>query len=135
MKKTAPHGVSFMYRKAFGGAPWFAGGPITDSMANRPAANLVHYEYASWSTDPNYHIWGKYPDGDLNNLALNVVFMDSHAKKIRGKQFRHLRYDNLGWRDGNKIGMDLDWFLTQDNNTSCAHCNASTPADDTSDID
>jgi prepilin-type N-terminal cleavage/methylation domain-containing protein len=140
LKQAAPKGVSFMYRKAFGGGGWFNGGPITDTMASRPASNIVHYEYASWSTDPNYHIWGTYPVGQLNNLALNVIFMDGHAKKIRGTQFRALRY-NMGYGDaagnskGNtKNGMDLDWFLKQEDSSGKAF-NSSTPGDDTSDID
>ena len=144
LKTAAPKGVSFMYRKAFGGAGWFNGGPITDSMAARPANNLVHYEYAAWSTDPNYHIWGSYKVGDLNNLALNVIFMDGHAKKIRGTQFRALRYDlNGGYSGGSgsgmlnsnaKNGMDLDWFLRQEDSSGKVS-NSSTPGDDTSDVD
>jgi len=142
--QAAPKGVSFMYRKAFGGAGWFNGGPINDSQASRPAANIVHYEYAAWSTDPNYHIWGSYPVGQLQNLALNVIFMDGHAKKLRGGQFRALRYDmNGGYTGGSgngapnhfpNNGMDLDWFLKQpDSNGNVS--NSSTPSDDTSDVD
>ncbi len=137
IKAAAPHGVSFMYRKAFGGAGWFNGGPITDSMASRPAANFDHYEYASWSTDPNYHIWGQYPKSAVGqNMALNVVFMDGHAKKLKGFAFRQLQHaKDLGWENGaGDVGMDLDWFVKQADSSGVVH-NSSSPADDTSDID
>lgn len=133
LKQAAPNGVSLMYRKAFAGGAWFNSGAITDTMAASPAKNIVHYEYASWSTDPTYHIWGAYPVAQLNNLALNCVFMDSHAKKIRGTQFRALRYakgyNTPATAPFTANGMDLDWFYRPDGS------NSSTPADDTSDID
>ncbi len=141
--KAAPGGVSFMYRKAFGGAGWFNGGPIPDTMAARPASNIVPYEYAAWSTDPNYHIWKSYPTGQLNNLALNVIFMDGHAKKIKGTQFRHLRYNlnneyagaqDYARNNTGRNGMSLDWFLPQEDSSGKVRDSA-TPADDTSDID
>jgi len=140
------NGVQYMYRKAFGGAarPDFAGGPISDTQAANPANNIVNYEYAAWSTDPKYHIWGSYPAGELNNLALNAVFMDGHAKKIKGTQFRHLRYNLVGdYTGGNgdhkrntsgKNGMNLDWFLSAEDSTGAVNDKAS-PADDTKDID
>ncbi|RYG33166.1 prepilin-type N-terminal cleavage/methylation domain-containing protein [bacterium] len=133
------NGVQYMYRKAFGGAarPDFAGSPITDSMAAFPANNIVNYEYASWSTDPNVHIWGLYTPAEISaKMALNVVFMDGHAKKVKGFGFRHLTpsYTNIGWRDGTKVGMDLDWFLSSDDDTSCAHCNYSSPTNNTKDV-
>ncbi|CAN5389207.1 hypothetical protein BH11ARM2_BH11ARM2_23840 [soil metagenome] len=137
MKKAAPKGVTYMMRKALGGAGWFNGGPITDTMAARPAENISHYEYASWSIDRNYHIWGQYPAGSVGaKMALNCIFLDGHAKKIVGGQFRHLdpSYTNLGWGRPSQIGMDLDWFLTSDNNANCPHCNVASPADDTSDL-
>lgn len=137
LKKAAPNGVSFMYRKAFGGAGWFNGGPITDTMAARPANNIVHYEYASWSTDPNYHIWGQYPKSDVGqNMALNAVFMDGHAKKVKGMQFRGMQHaKDLGWEDGSgKVGMDMDWFITQPDGSGVVH-NSSSPAGDTADVD
>jgi prepilin-type N-terminal cleavage/methylation domain-containing protein len=143
LEAAAPHGVSFMYRKAFGGAGWFNGSPITDTMAANPAANIVHYEYAAWSTDPNYHIWGVYPVGQLNNLALNVIFMDGHAKKLMGTQIRSLRYDlNGGYTGGSgngapnthaTNGLDLDWFLSQPNSAGNVNTESS-PAIDSSDI-
>lgn len=132
------NGVQYMYRKAFGGAarPDFAGGPITDTMANNPANTIVNYEYASWSTDPNVHIWGKYTPAEISaKMALNVVFMDGHAKKIKGFGFRHLqKAGNIGWKDGEKVGMDLDWFLGDDNTCPATQCNFATPASETKDI-
>jgi prepilin-type N-terminal cleavage/methylation domain-containing protein len=132
---AAPNGVSFMYRKAFGGAAWFNGGPIVDTMASDPTKNIVNYEYASWSTDPTYTIWGQYPVGNLNNLVLNCVMMDSHAKKIIGTQFRALQYGYEGYGVPNqnngpftKNGMSLDWFVNPDGS------NSSTPASNTSDF-
>jgi prepilin-type N-terminal cleavage/methylation domain-containing protein/prepilin-type processing-associated H-X9-DG protein len=136
LNAAAPGGVSFMYRKAFGGGSWFNGGPITDTIAAEPSKNIVNYEYASWSTDPTYTIWGQYPVSLLNNLALNVVFMDGHAKKERGTQFRALRYgyEGFGVPSSNtgpftENGMSLDWFVNPDGS------NSATPASDTSDID
>ncbi len=140
------NGVQYMYRKAYGGAARsdFAGGPISDTQAANPANNFVNYEYAAWSTDPKYHIWGSYPAAELSNFALNVVFMDSHAKKLRGGQFRHLRYNlNAGYTGGvedhkrnatGKNGMDLDWFLKTEDANGVAG-NSATPADDTKDVD
>ncbi|RYG22481.1 prepilin-type N-terminal cleavage/methylation domain-containing protein [bacterium] len=132
------NGVQYMYRKAFGGAarPDFAGGPISDTQAANPAQNFVNYEFASWSTDPKYQIWSKFPRPDMmRNMALNVVFMDGHAKKVLGGQFRHLRHAaDIGWQDGNNIGMDLDWFLRTPDASGKAS-NSATPADDTKDID
>ncbi len=135
LNKAAPGGVSFMYRKAFGGAAWFNGGVITDTIAADPAKNIVNYEYAAWSTDPSYTIWGQYPVGNLNNLTLNVVFMDGHAKKIIGTQFRALRYGFEGFGVPNsdygpftKNGMSLDWFVNPDGS------NSATPESNTSDI-
>jgi prepilin-type N-terminal cleavage/methylation domain-containing protein len=136
LNAAAPGGVSFMYRKAFGGGAWFNGGPITDTLAADPARNIVNYEYAAWSVDPTYTIWGQYPVANLNNLALNCVFMDGHAKKIRGTQFRALRYGYEGYgipnsNDGpfTENGMSLDWFINPDGS------NSASPATDTSDID
>jgi len=135
LNAAAPGGVSFMYRKAFGGAAWFNGSPITDSMASNPSTNIVNYEYAAWSTDPTYTIWGQYPVGNLNSLVLNVVFMDGHAKKTIGTQFRALRYGAEGFSVPNtlngpftKNGMSLDWFVNPDGS------NSSTPATNTSDL-
>jgi prepilin-type N-terminal cleavage/methylation domain-containing protein len=131
----APTGVSFMYRKAIGGAAWFNGGPITDDMASSPAQNIVNYEYASWSTDPTYTIWGQYPVANLNNMSLNCVMMDGHAKKFIGTQFRALRYGAEGFGVPNQLdgpftknGMSLDWFINPDGS------NSSTPASNTSDF-
>jgi prepilin-type N-terminal cleavage/methylation domain-containing protein len=132
------NGVQYMYRKAFGGAARsdFAGGPITDTMAANPAQNFVNYEFASWSTDPKFQIWSKFTPGEMGqNMALNAVFMDGHAKKIRGMAFRHLQHaEELGWKDGTKIGMDQDWFLKANDSNGKAY-NSATPADDTKDID
>jgi prepilin-type processing-associated H-X9-DG protein len=79
----------------------------------------------------------------LNNLALNVVFMDGHAKKIMGTQFRALRYDlNGGYTGGNgngapntypNNGMDLDWFLDQPGTNGNVNTDSS-PANGSSDI-
>ncbi len=134
------NGVQYMYRKAFAGAGSttdYQAGPITDTQAE----NIVNYEYAAWSTDPNYHIWGTYPISQLNNLALNVMFMDGHAKKLRGTQFRYLRYNMSGFGDGpanhtggTTNGMSLDWFLTPDDGTGHADTK-SNPSADTKDID
>jgi prepilin-type N-terminal cleavage/methylation domain-containing protein/prepilin-type processing-associated H-X9-DG protein len=131
-------GVQYMYRKAFGGSarPDFAGGAITDTMAANPAQTFVNYEYASWSTDPNVHIWGQYTPADISaKMKLNVVFMDGHAKKIQGFNFRALQYaGDLGWKAGDgKVGMDLDWFLRAPDATGHVS-NSATPADDTRDI-
>ena len=133
------NGVQYMYRKAFGGAarPDFAGSPISDSQAALPAQNIVNYEYASWSTDPNVHIWGKYEPADISSkMALNCVFMDGHAKKIKGYNFRHLQFaQNIGWKDGTKVGMDLDWFLLPESaRPAGADLNSNNPANDTKDI-
>lgn len=142
-------GVQYMYRKSFGLAAMqpangghndFQGSPITDTQAANPANNIVNYEYASWSTDPKYRIWGQYPAGELNNLSLNVVFMDGHAKKTKGTQFRALRYnfgygDAAGGRTGNtKNGMNLDWFVGPDDGTGKADT-FNSPTNDTKDID
>jgi len=135
LNAIAPNGVSFMYRKAFGGASWFNGGPITDTSAALPAQNIVNYEYAAWSTDPTYTIWGQYSEANLNNLCLNVVFMDGHAKKTRGTQFRALQYGAEGYGVPNTLdgpftanGMSLDWFVNPDGT------NSASPSTDTSDI-
>jgi prepilin-type N-terminal cleavage/methylation domain-containing protein/prepilin-type processing-associated H-X9-DG protein len=134
----AKNGVQYMYRKAFGGAarPDFAGGAITDTMAANPANTFVNYEYASWSTDPNVHIWGQYTPTDISSkMKLNVVFMDGHAKKVQGFNFRALQYaGDIGWKSGDgKVGMDLDWFLRMpDSNGKVS--NSATPADDTKDV-
>ena len=135
IKKAAPNGVTYMMRKALGGAGWFHGGPISDTAVALPAQNLTHYEYASWSQDPNYHIWGQYAPGTVGNMALNVIFFDGHAKKIKGGQFRHLNpsYTNLGWGRPSQVGMDLDWFLTPDDAAN-PHANTDDPSKDTKDI-
>ncbi len=140
-------GVQYMYRKAFAGpgstnTADFQGGPITDTQAALPANNIILYEYAAWSTDPNYHIWGSYPIGQLNNLALNVVFMDGHAKKEKGTQLRALRY-SLGFTgtgqtnnlvtSGNN-GMNTDWFIGPDNGSGHVDTK-NNPSDDTKDVD
>ena len=135
IKAAAPKGVSYMMRKALGGAGWFHGGPIIETSIALPAQNLTHYEYASWSTDRNYHIWGQYAPGTISKMALNVVFFDGHAKKVIGGQFRHLNptYSRLGWGRPTQVGMDLDWFLTQNDDPSKVD-NTSDPAQDTKDI-
>ena len=148
--RKAHDGVQYQYRKSFGLAASqkqpgettnpFQGSPIVDTQAANPANNIVSYEYAAWSTDPNYHIWGTYPAGQLNNLALNVMFMDGHAKKLRGTQFRALRYnfgygDAAGGHTGNtKNGMNLDWFVGPDDGTGKADT-FNNPTGDTKDVD
>ncbi len=139
----ARDGVQYMYRKAFGGAGAtsdYSGGPINDSSAALPAQNIVNFEYAAYSTDVNYHIWGQYSSSLLTNFHLNVTFMDGHAKRVKGGEFRALRY-NLGFGDaagghtGNtKNGMNLDWFVGPDNGSGYVDT-FNSPANDTKDID
>jgi prepilin-type N-terminal cleavage/methylation domain-containing protein len=135
--RKVKNGVQYMYRKAFGGAARsdFAGGPITDTAAANPANTFVNYEFASWSTDPKVQIWGKYTPADISSkMALNVVFMDGHAKKVKGFGFRHLQHaGDIGWKDGEKVGMDLDWFLRVPDANGKAS-NSPTPSDDTKDV-
>lgn len=131
-KAAAPVGVTYMYKKAFAGGPWFAGGPITDAQISRPSQNVVVYEYASWHNDRNTTVYQN--PIDPKKMALNATFTDGHAKKILGSQWRQLRYCNLGWGCP-PAGMDADWFLTDDNYAACPHCNSSTPSEDTHDVD
>jgi prepilin-type N-terminal cleavage/methylation domain-containing protein/prepilin-type processing-associated H-X9-DG protein len=136
LAQDAPMGVTYMYRKALAGAPWFAGGPITDSEFELPSQNIVCYEYASWHMgEPSITVYrsGYTPD-QISKFGLNCLFADGHVKKIIGHQFRQLNHGNLGW--GNPpTGMDMDWFLTDDNYTACPHCNWATPVADTHDVD
>ncbi len=132
LQQDAPMGVTYLYKKAFAGGPWFAGGPITDAQIALPGQNAVIYEYASWHNDLNTTV---YRSGiDPTKMALNALFDDGHAKKVIGSQWRALRYCNLGWGCP-PTGMDLDWFLTDDNYASCPHCNWATPDANTHDID
>lgn len=124
LKQDAPMGVSYFYKKAFAGGPWFDGHPVMDSEVALPSQNVVIYEYASWHNDPNTTVY-QYPI-DPTKMALNAVFTDGHAKKVIGSQWRQLRYCNLGWGCPPK-GMDLDWFLSDDSYTACPHCNEASP--------
>lgn len=131
-------GVQFIYRKAFAGAarPDFAGGPISDTAAANAANTVIVNEYASYSTDAKYTYRNQYPKGEVAmNMALSAVFMDGHAKKVKGMQYRHLQYaQDLGWASGDKIGMDMDWFLRMPDSSGHVS-NSATPADDTKDVD
>ena len=96
---------------------------------------MVIFEYASWHNDRNTTIYRN--PVETNKMALNAVFTDGHAKKINGKQWRQLRdfgCERLGFGCPPK-GMDLDWFLTDDSDTACPHCNVSSPANNTKDVD
>ncbi len=129
-------GVQFVYRKAFSGAVLFNGGPISDTTAANPANNVVVNEWASYSTDAKYTQRTQYPKSEVaSNMSLSAVFMDGHAKKVKGMTYRHLRYAaDLGWQSGDKVGMDMDWFLRMPGSDGKVS-NSSTPADDTKDVD
>ena len=135
MKRSAPQGVAYLMRKALGGAGWFNGGPISETSVSLPAENITHFEYASWSLDRTITTRRDYPVSEIPKFALNVVFFDGHAKKVKGGQFRHLNpaYTNLGFGRPTRIGMDLDWFLTQ-NSDPTRVSNTQDPSQDTKDI-
>ena len=111
LQQAAPQGVSYMYKKAIAGAPWFAGHPITEGEFPLPSQSFVVYEYASWHMNRNATIWATnttVPDV-ASQMALNCLFVDGHVKQVKASQFRNLTYGpQLGWPNG---GMDLDWFL------------------------
>lgn len=133
LAQDAPLGVTYLYKKAFAGGPWFAGGPIRDSEIAFPGKNVVVFEYASWHHGyPTVTVY-RYPV-DPSKMAINGLFDDGHAKMVIAQQWRQLRYCNLGWGCPPQ-GMDLDWFLTDDNYTACPHCNWATPDANTHDID
>ena len=129
-------GVHFLYRKAFAGVVAFNGGPINDTAAANPANNVIVNEFASWGNDAKYTQRRKYPTSEVaSNMSLSAVFMDGHAKKVKGMQYRQFRYaGDIGWKDGDTIGMDMDWFLRQPGSDGKVS-NSSTPADDTKDVD
>ncbi len=121
LKQAAPNGVSYMYKKAIAGGPWFAGHPITEGEFPLPSQSFVVYEYASWHLNRNATIWAtnaSVPNVD-SLMALNCLFVDGHVKQVKASQFRNLVYGaQLGYPNG---GMDMDWFLDDKGN------NQSTP--------
>ena len=111
LQQDAPNGVSYMYKKALAGGPWFAGHPINDSEFSLPSQSIVVYEYASWHFNRNATIWATNAQVPAVNtqMALNCLFSDGHVKQIKAGQFRQLQYGpQIGWSNG---GMDMDWFL------------------------
>src|SRR5438874_4650665 len=89
LKTIAPNGVTYMYRKAFAGASAphdFAGHPISDAEITRPTQNYIVTEYAAWHRDRKTTLYNN--PVDVNKLDLNSVFVDGHAKLIKGKQWR-----------------------------------------------
>ncbi len=116
LQKIAPNGVSYMYKKAIAGGPWFAGHPITEGEFPLPSQSFVVYEYASWHLNRNATIWetnSNVPNID-SLMALNCLFVDGHVKQVKASQFRHLQYGSqIGYSNG---GMDMDWFLDDKGN-------------------
>jgi prepilin-type processing-associated H-X9-DG protein len=108
---VAPRGVSYIYRRGFSAAPVTAGHPLTGDEFSRPAETLMTFEYSSWHTDPRTAV-GQCKI-DYGKLSLNTLFMDGHAKVVKGLKFRHAKYDvNTGWRaycGGG--GVSLEYFL------------------------
>ncbi|RYG43246.1 prepilin-type N-terminal cleavage/methylation domain-containing protein [bacterium] len=130
-------GVQFVYRKAFAGAMLFNGGPINDTVAANPASTVIVNEWASYATDAKYTQRRQYPRNEvMQNMSLSAVFMDGHAKKLKGGSYRHLRHAaDIGWQDGSgNIGMDMDWFLRAPDANGVVS-NSATPGDDTRDVD
>ena len=116
------------------GGAWFNGGAITDADFSLPAQNFLTTEFASWHYNRKTTL-NNYPV-DVGKMNLNAVFVDGHAKVIKGKQFRiNSPLRNMGWDFPEPHGADLDWFLTSDDNLSCPRCNSSSPGGDAKDID
>lgn len=129
LKKVAPTGVTYFYRKAFAGAaiPQFAGHSISQAELGRPAENYIVVEYAAWHRDRKTTLYNN--PVDVNKLDLNSVFCDGHAKLIHGKQWRaNNPVRNMGWGYPEPKGADLDWFLSDDSYTACPRCNEASPA-------
>ncbi len=126
LKTTAPNGVTYMMRKAYLGGTWFSGGPITLAEFSRPSENSVVEEEVAWHHNRNVGI-------DMNginvaDLYLNAVFVDGHAKLVKGNQWLvNEPLQNMGWGYPVPTGADLDWFLTDQNNTACPKCNSNNP--------
>ncbi|HLK55994.1 MAG TPA: hypothetical protein VKU00_05505, partial [Chthonomonadaceae bacterium] len=131
----APTGVSYRIRKAMIGGAWFAGHAITDAEFTYPAQNFVATEFAAWHYDRKTTL-NQYPI-DTNLLNLNAVFVDGHAKLVKGKQWRiNSPKMNMGWDFPEPHGADLDWFLSSDNYAPCPRCNVASPdTGDAKDID
>jgi prepilin-type N-terminal cleavage/methylation domain-containing protein len=135
LKKVAPNGVSYFYRKANAGGAWFAGHAITDADFSRPAQNYLVVEYAAWHRDRQTTLYNS--PVDVTKLDLNTVFVDGHAKFVHGKQWRiNSPLQDMGWGFPEPHGADLDWFLSDDSFTACPRCNQASPATgDCHDID
>ncbi len=137
LKTTAPTGVTYMVRKAYLGASWFNGGPITQAAVGRPTQNALAEEIVAWHRDRKVGIdQARVPGVDLNNLNLNAVFVDGHAKLVKGKQWlANSPFKDNGWGLP-PTGADLDWFLSDANYAPCPRCNVASPGDgDAHDID
>lgn len=124
---TAPTGVSYRYRKAFLGASWFNGGPITDAMFTRPTDNALATEVDAWHRNRNVGLDAA--PVDVNQMDLNAVFVDGHAKYVHGKQWRvNSPLRDMGWGYPEPDGADMDWFLSDDSYAPCPRCNEASPA-------
>jgi prepilin-type N-terminal cleavage/methylation domain-containing protein len=135
LKQIAPTGVSYRMRKAMIGGAWFAGHAITDAEFALPAQNFVATEFAAWHYDRNVTL-NQNPI-DVSKLHLNAVFIDGHAKQIKGKEWRvNSPITNLGLGFPVPTETDLDWFLSSDDYAACPRCNEASPATgDAKDID
>lgn len=116
LRTAAPRGVSYVYRRGFNAAPRTAGHVLSLAEFARPAEMFLLFEYASWHRDPATAVTKC--KIDYSKLALNIVFMDGHAKNIKAMQFRHAKYDDrTGWRaycGGG--GVSLEYFFDQNGN-------------------
>lgn len=127
LKQVAPQGSTYFYRKANAGGAWFAGHAITDADFSLPTQNYLVVEYAAWHRDRKTTLYN-YPI-DVNKLDLNTVFIDGHAKQVKGKQWRvNSPLKNMGWDFPEPHGADLDWFLSSDSYTACPRCNMASPS-------
>ncbi len=137
LKQTATQGSTYFYRKASAIAARsdIAGHAITDAEFSLPAQNYIVVEYAAWHRDRKTTLYNN--PVDVNKLDLNTVFIDGHAKQVKGKQWRaNSPVRDMGWGYPEPKGADLDWFLTSDTDTGCPRCNAASPATgDAHDID
>lgn len=127
LKQTAPLGSTYFVRKALIGGAWFAGHAITDADFSLPTQNYVAVEYAAWHRDRKTTLYNN--PVDVNKLDLNTLFVDGHAKQVKGKQWRvNNPLRDMGWGYPVPKGADLDWFLSSDNYTACPRCNEASPA-------
>jgi prepilin-type N-terminal cleavage/methylation domain-containing protein/prepilin-type processing-associated H-X9-DG protein len=136
LKTTAPTGVTYMMRKAYLGATWFNGGPITQASFSRVAQNTLAVEEVAWHR--NRMVGLDINPVDVTQMDLNAVFADGHAKFIHGKQWlvNNPLGPNLGWGYPEPHGADMDWFLSDANYTACPRCNVASPGTgDAHDID